>query len=131
MPTKKAPVEPVRVRKIHVSRTDLKDPKTGEAAPHAVVEHEEWDDWLQDAFNDNAAITYLSTFVPGFTDSLKYAVVAGAVTGGGLTVIANAPNPAGQSLLKKYFNNGVSPVGLLKAALLPTIIVWICFFVFK
>jgi hypothetical protein len=83
------------------------------------------------AFNDNAAITYLSTLVPGFTDSLKYAVVAGAVTGGGLTVIANAPNPAGQSLLKKYFDNGVSPPGLLKAALLPTIIVWLCFFIFK
>jgi Na+/H+ antiporter NhaD/arsenite permease-like protein len=83
------------------------------------------------AFNDNAAITYLSTLVPGFTDNLKYAIVAGAVTGGGLTVIANAPNPAGQSLLKKYFDNGVSPPGLLKAALLPTIIVWLCFFVFK
>lgn len=55
--------------------------------------------------------------MPGFTDSLKYAIVAGAVTGGGLTVIANAPNPAGQSLLKKYFDNGVSPPGLLKAAL--------------
>jgi hypothetical protein len=46
-------------------------------------------------------------------------------------VIANAPNPAGQSLLKKYFDNGVSPAGLLKAALLPTIKVWLCFLVFK
>ena len=79
------------------------------------------------AFNDNAAITFLSTLVPGFTDSLKYAVVAGAVAGGGLTVIANAPNPAGQSLLKKHFDNAVSPVGLLKGALVPTIIVWLCF----
>lgn len=79
------------------------------------------------AFNDNAAITYLSTLVPGFTDSLKYAVVAGAVAGGGLTVIANAPNPAGQSILKKYFENGVSPAGLLKAAIVPTIIVWLCY----
>jgi hypothetical protein len=79
------------------------------------------------AFNDNAAITFLSSLVPAFTDSLKYAVVAGAVAGGGLTVIANAPNPAGQSLLKKYFDNAVSPVGLLKAALLPTVIVWLCF----
>jgi Na+/H+ antiporter NhaD/arsenite permease-like protein len=79
------------------------------------------------AFNDNAAITYLSTLVPGFTDSLKYAVVAGAVTGGGLTVIANAPNPAGQSLLKKHFDDAVSPKGLLLAALAPTIILWLCF----
>ncbi|UCD77619.1 MAG: putative Na+/H+ antiporter [Desulfobacterales bacterium] len=83
------------------------------------------------AFNDNAAITYLSTLVPGFTDSLKYAVVAGAVAGGGLTVIANAPNPAGQSILKKYFENGVSPAGLLKAAILPTIIVWLCYLIFR
>jgi hypothetical protein len=82
------------------------------------------------AFNDNAAITFLSTLVPGFTDTLKYAVVAGAVAGGGLTVIANAPNPAGQSLLKEYFEDGVSPAGLLKAAILPTVIVWLCFFVF-
>jgi len=78
------------------------------------------------AFNDNSAITYLSTLVPGFTDSLKYAVVAGAVAGGGLTVIANAPNPAGQSILKKHFDAAVSPKNLLKAALMPTIIVWLC-----
>lgn len=79
------------------------------------------------AFNDNAAITYLSTLVPNFSDDLKYAVVAGAVAGGGLTVIANAPNPAGQSLLKQHFENGVSPAKLLLAALAPTIIVWLLF----
>ncbi len=83
------------------------------------------------AFNDNAAITYLSTLVPDFSDSAKYAVVAGAVAGGGLTVIANAPNPAGQALLKRYFENGVSPASLLKAALLPTAIVWLIFSVIR
>ena len=82
------------------------------------------------AFNDNAAITFLATLVPNFTEAMKHAVVAGAVTGGGLTVIANAPNPAGQSLLKKYFNHGVSPFGLLQAALPPTIIVWLVFYMF-
>ncbi len=82
------------------------------------------------AFNDNAAITFLATLVPHFSEAMKHAVVAGAVTGGGLTVIANAPNPAGQSLLQKYFTNGVSPVGLLLAALLPTTIVWCVFYVF-
>lgn len=81
------------------------------------------------AFNDNAAITYLSTLVPGFTDSLKYAVVAGAVTGGGLTVIANAPNPAGQALLKNYFSNGISPMLLMAYALLPTVIMGLCFII--
>ncbi len=82
------------------------------------------------AFNDNAAITFLSTLVPGLTDNLKYAVVAGAVAGGGLTVIANAPNPAGQAILKKYFKNGISPAGLLTAALIPTIIMLACFLAF-
>ena len=75
------------------------------------------------AFNDNAAITYLATLVPNFSDSLKVAVVAGAISGGGLTVIANAPNPAGQSLLQKYFPNGsIAPGGLLLAALGPTLV---------
>lgn len=81
------------------------------------------------AFNDNAAITYLATLVPGFTDELKYAVVAGAVTGGGLTVIANAPNPAGQSILQRYFPDGVTPLGLLAGALVPTLIMAACFLV--
>lgn len=86
---------------------------------------------LLTAFNDNAAITYLSTFVPGLTDGLKYAVVAGAVTGGGLTVIANAPNPAGQSILNQYFENGISPLGLLKGALVPTLIMFAIFLLFN
>ena len=79
------------------------------------------------AFNDNAAITYLASLVPGFTPELKYAVVAGAVTGGGLTVIANAPNPAGQSMLARYFPDGVLAGGLLAAAALPTIVMGLCF----
>ena len=79
------------------------------------------------AFNDNAAITYLATLVPNFTEELKHAVVAGAVTGGGLTIIANAPNPAGISLLKKYFDDAVSPLGILAGSIMPTIIFFIIF----
>lgn len=76
------------------------------------------------AFNDNAAITYLASLVPGFSDALRYAVVAGAVVGGGLTVIANAPNPAGQSILQPQFgDNGISPLKLFLGALVPTLIV--------
>ncbi|HEY8537122.1 MAG TPA: putative Na+/H+ antiporter [Vicinamibacterales bacterium] len=74
------------------------------------------------AFNDNALITYLSTLVPDFSDAMKVAVVEGAVTGGGLTVIANAPNPAGQALLNRFFTGGISPLYLLAGALLPTLI---------
>lgn len=81
------------------------------------------------AFNDNALITYLATLVPGFSEELKYAVVAGAVTGGGLTVIANAPNPAGQSILQRYFDGGVSPLWLFVGALVPTLIVAFSFMV--
>jgi Na+/H+ antiporter NhaD/arsenite permease-like protein len=79
------------------------------------------------AFNDNAAITYLASLVPGFTPEMKYAVVAGAVTGGGLTVIANAPNPAGQSILQRFFEGGVSPLGLFLGALVPTVILGFAF----
>jgi hypothetical protein len=81
------------------------------------------------AFNDNALITYLATLVPNFTEELKFAVVSGAVTGGGLTVIANAPNPAGQSILQRYFPDGVSPLGLLLGALAPTLLVALSFMV--
>jgi hypothetical protein len=80
------------------------------------------------AFNDNAAITYLASLVPGLPTSLRYAVVAGAVTGGGLTVIANAPNPAGQSILAPSFGkDGVSPAGLVLGAIVPTIIMTLAF----
>lgn len=78
------------------------------------------------AFNDNAAITYLATLVPNFSPELKHAVVAGAVTGGGLTVIANAPNPAGQSILAKFFPEGISPLGLLAGAAGPTLVAGAC-----
>ncbi len=54
-------------------------------------------------------------------------MVAGAVTGGGLTVIANAPNPAGQSILSRFFKDGISPLGLFLGALVPTIIAYLCF----
>lgn len=86
---------------------------------------------LLTSFNDNAAITYLSTLVPNLSEHLKYAVVSGAVTGGGLTLIANAPNPIGQSILKKYFERGINAGQLFKYALLPTIITAIVFYVLK
>jgi hypothetical protein len=79
------------------------------------------------AFNDNALITFLATLVPDLNESLKAAVVEGAVTGGGLTVIANAPNPAGQSLLARFFEGGVLPVWLAVSALMPTLIAIIAF----
>ncbi len=82
---------------------------------------------LLTAVNDNAAITYLASQAPGLSIGAKYAIVAGAVTGGGLTVIANAPNPAGQSILGRYFKGGVVPLNLLKSAAIPTLILGACF----
>lgn len=75
------------------------------------------------AVTDNAALTYLGSLVTGTSDLWRYMLVAGAVTGGGLTVIANAPNPAGFSILKGNFENGtVSPGKLLLYAILPTLV---------
>lgn len=82
------------------------------------------------AVTDNAAITYLGTLIPDLSDAAKYALVAGAVTGGGLTVIANAPNPAGYGILSDSFGeNGISAFGLLLAALPFTAVAAICFYV--
>lgn len=75
------------------------------------------------AVTDNAALTYLGSLIEGISDPAKYMLVAGAVAGGGLTVIANAPNPAGVALLKRGFTDEtVSAGGLLLGALLPTAI---------
>ncbi len=75
------------------------------------------------AVTDNATLTYLGAQIPGLADPLKIALVAGAVAGGGLTVIANAPNPAGYSILQKSFGpKGISPWKLFLHACLPTAI---------
>ncbi|MFO1512154.1 MAG: putative Na+/H+ antiporter [Verrucomicrobiota bacterium] len=82
------------------------------------------------ALTDNAALTYLGSLVDGISDELKYALVAGAVTGGGLTVIANAPNPAGVGILqgsKVFAGEGISPVWLLGGALFPTVVATVFF----
>jgi predicted cation transporter len=80
------------------------------------------------AITDNAALTYLGSLVEGVSDDYKYSLVAGAVAGGGLTVIANAPNPAGFAILKDHFEDqSIGALGLFVAALLPTFVVIACF----
>ncbi|MEO5969632.1 MAG: putative Na+/H+ antiporter [Bdellovibrionia bacterium] len=50
------------------------------------------------------------------------------MSGGGLTVIANAPNPAGYSILQRCFGEkGIDPVKLFLAGLIPTVISMMCF----
>ena len=79
------------------------------------------------AITDNAALTYLGSLVDGTSDAFKYALVAGAVAGGGLTIIANAPNPAGVAILKESFDEAsINPLGLLVAALVPTLVAIAC-----
>lgn len=83
---------------------------------------------LLTAITDNAALTYLGSLVEGLSDGFKYALVTGAVTGGGLTIIANAPNPAGIAILRGQFEDeAVNPLGLLLAALAPTIVAALAF----
>lgn len=73
------------------------------------------------AITDNAALTYLGSLIVGISDESKYMLVAGAVAGGGLTVIANAPNPAGVALLKRGFEDeSIGAAGLLLGAIGPT-----------
>lgn len=80
------------------------------------------------AFTDNAALTYLGSLVTGLSDEFKVALVAGAVTGGGLTLVANAPNPAGAAILKGHFeDNTIAPLPLLLAALPPTVVAALAF----
>ena len=83
------------------------------------------------AFNDNAAITYLASQAPGLSDYAKYVIVAGAVAGGGMTIIANAPNPAGQSILGRYFKGGISPAKLALAAFPATTLALVIVLVIK
>lgn len=80
------------------------------------------------AITDNAALTYLGSLVEGLSLEFKTALVAGAVTGGGLTLIANAPNPAGAAILKeKFADNAIHPLGLLVGALPPTLVAVMAF----
>lgn len=81
------------------------------------------------AITDNAALTYLGSQVEGLSDSSKYALVAGAIAGGGLTIIANAPNAAGYSILSHKFPGGIKPLNLLIAALAPTAVAIFCLWV--
>lgn len=82
-----------------------------------------WGAMALTAITDNAALTYLGSLVEGTSDLWRYMLVAGSVTGGGLTVIANAPNPAGFSILKGTFPDGaISPLRLLLSAAVPTLI---------
>lgn len=80
------------------------------------------------AITDNAALTYLGSLIDGISPASQYMLVAGAVTGGGLTVIANAPNPAGVSLLRRGFQDqSIGTLGLLAGALLPTAVAALAF----
>lgn len=46
---------------------------------------------------------------------------------GGFLFFLGAPNPAGQALLGRFFGGAISPVGLLAAALIPTLVAVIAF----
>jgi predicted cation transporter len=82
------------------------------------------------AITDNAALTLLGSQVPNLSEEMKYALLAGAVSGGGLTVIANAPNPAGAGILQSaaaFGGEGINPGKLFLGATIPTAIAIACF----
>ncbi len=80
------------------------------------------------AITDNAALTFLGSLIEDMAPDLKYALLTGAVTGGGLTIIANAPNPVGVAILRRFFPNEViSPLGLFLGALPPTVVAALAF----
>ena len=82
------------------------------------------------AFNENTTVAYLACLLDNLKPTIQYALVSGLVAGGGLTIIAHAPNPAGQALLRRYFKGGVSPCSLFLYALVPTIIFFAIFYFF-
>jgi hypothetical protein len=87
-----------------------------------------WGATFLTAITDNAALTYLGSLVEGTSDAWRYMLVAGAVTGGGLTVIANAPNPAGFAILRGRFpDSAIAPLPLLMGALPPTVVAAVFF----
>lgn len=82
---------------------------------------------LLTAVTDNAALTYLGSQVPNLGEGSRYALVAGAIAGGGLTLIANAPNAAGYALLNGFFpQRRLEPLWLFVAALGPTLVAAFC-----
>lgn len=82
------------------------------------------------AITDNAALTYLGSQVPNLGELSKWALVSGALVGGGLTILANAPNPAGYSILSSKFpDTSLNAAKLFKAAILPTTVALICFYI--
>jgi Na+/H+ antiporter NhaD/arsenite permease-like protein len=82
------------------------------------------------AFTENSILAQLACLLPDLTPLLKYALVSGFIAGGGLTVIAHAPNLVGQTILTKYFRRRVSPLYLFLGALGPTLIFFAIYFFF-
>jgi len=74
------------------------------------------------AFNENTTVAHLACLLSDLSPRLQYAIASGLVAGGGLTIIAHAPNPVGQSLVRKYFRHGISPWSLFLSALIPTVV---------
>lgn len=81
-------------------------------------------------FLDNAALAYLATFIPNLSEAAKYSFMVGAITAGGLTIIANAPNPAGYQILSPFFSRGISAKRLFLGALFPMALSLLIFIVF-
>ncbi|NGX60669.1 MAG: hypothetical protein K940chlam9_00136 [Chlamydiae bacterium] len=87
--------------------------------------------YLLSAFVDNAVVSYLTLEVPGLDEMKKYLLVAGAMSAGALTVIANAPNPIGHAILRRSFPGPISFLYLFFSALTPSLIYLSLFWTFR
>lgn len=79
---------------------------------------------------DNAVVLYFLDQIKPLSEAALYAIVVGALSSGGLTLMANAPNLIGYSNLRVFFGGKISLVALFLAALPLTLISLFVFWLF-
>ncbi|WP_213357473.1 putative Na+/H+ antiporter [Chlamydiifrater phoenicopteri] len=88
--------------------------------------------FIMSMFLDNALVNYLIFKLPSANDCYHYLAISGAMSAGGLTLMANVPNIIGYLLLRPSFKvRSVSLVWLFVAALPPAVISALIFWAFK
>jgi hypothetical protein len=87
--------------------------------------------FILSAFVDNAIVSYITLDLPQYDDLKHYLVIAGAMSAGALTVIANAPNPVGHAILRPSFKGKISFFALFLGAIIPSLIYLSLFWIFQ
>ncbi|MFZ0565372.1 MAG: putative Na+/H+ antiporter [Chlamydiales bacterium] len=87
--------------------------------------------FILSALVDNAIVSYMTADLPQFDTLKHYLVITAAMSAGGLTIMANAPNVVGHAILRSYFKGSISFLYLFLGALAPSLILLTLFWVFK